>query len=201
MELDPAKKRNEFTCQQARLQPTTEDSDYETQRRRHSRDHCNDGWRTAIPRGDLESAVSESWRRAHDCSRGQDISPGLDEVLAPFAKDPKRFEVASTERCGRLARYARGGEAASKTEWVAFCDGDDVWCKGKTSAQRAFAEKNNAVLSAADHYLTDEKGAHTSRGFGEVFAHDLLLVRAYDVMRKYPFRKDEMQGGRSPLVV
>jgi glycosyltransferase involved in cell wall biosynthesis len=71
--------------------------------------------------------------------------------------------------------------------WVAYCDGDDVWCKGKTRIQRAFASKTGSDCVGADHCLIDEQG-HT-RAFA--LAQHLPMPSSWmvrtEIMRQYPF--------------
>lgn len=42
--------------------------------------------------------------------------------------------------------------------WVAYCDGDDVWCSGKTLSQLNYAKARGCDFVGADHYLMNENG-------------------------------------------
>ena len=70
--------------------------------------------------------------------------------------------------------------------WVAYCDGDDVWCKGKTLIQRGFADKTGSDFVGVDHYLMDEEG--NVRAFAlarNIPMPSAWMVRA-EIMRKIP---------------
>jgi hypothetical protein len=72
--------------------------------------------------------------------------------------------------------------------WVAYCDGDDVWCAGKIQAQRAWAEMTNSDLVGCDHYLINEKGKIRLFAFARhVPLPSSWLVRT-EIMKRYPFR-------------
>jgi glycosyltransferase involved in cell wall biosynthesis len=115
----------------------------------------------------------------------------VDEVLASASKNPrvKIFRIP-IENPG-TARNA--GVKHVETEWVAFCDGDDVWSKGKTEAQRDFADKNGAVFVGADHYLTDEKGHIRAVAMAKYLPMTSSWLVRTDVMRKYPFRDELLE--------
>ena len=138
----------------------------------------------------VESAVSDPGI-ARVIVRVADHLTWLDEVLAPFAKNPKVQILKLPIMNPGTARNE--GVKLVETEWVAFCDGDDVWCKGKTAAQRAFAEKNNAVFVGADHYLTDEKGRIRAVALAKYLPMTSSWFVRTDVMRKYPFRDELLE--------
>ena len=76
--------------------------------------------------------------------------------------------------------------------WVAYCDGDDVWCAEKTRIQRAIAKETGCDFVGADHYLADEE--MTVRAFAlarHIPMTSSWLVKA-DVMRKHPFIDSSM---------
>ncbi len=73
--------------------------------------------------------------------------------------------------------------------WVAFCDGDDIWCKGKIKLQRSCANKTGCDFVGADHYLTDEAGK--IRAFALARYMPMLsswMVRT-EVMKQFPFNE------------
>ena len=72
--------------------------------------------------------------------------------------------------------------------WLAYCDGDDVWCKGKI-LQRKYADTTGCDFVGADHYLTDETG--NIRAFALARYMPMLsswMVRT-EVMKQYPFNE------------
>jgi hypothetical protein len=73
--------------------------------------------------------------------------------------------------------------------WIAYCDGDDVWCKGKIRAQRILADKTNADLVGTGHYLTDEAGNIRAYGLSIFIPMPSSWLVRTDVMKKYPFNE------------
>lgn len=71
--------------------------------------------------------------------------------------------------------------------WVAFCDGDDVWCPGKVGRQLAVARRVGADIVGADHCLTDEQG----RVRAVALARHLPMTSSWlvrtELMRAHPF--------------
>jgi len=115
----------------------------------------------------------------------------VDEVLAAVAKNPKvKIFRIPIENPGTARN--RGVDEV-KTEWVAFCDGDDVWCLGKTEAQRDFADQHGAVFIGADHYLTDEEGRIRAVAMAKYLPMTSSWLVRTDVMRKYPFRDELLE--------
>ena len=117
----------------------------------------------------------------------QDSNSWIDEVLAVVGTD-SRLQVI---RMPLAPPGAVRNEAVKhvKTEWLAFCDGDDVWCKGKTLAQRAYALENNCDFVGSDHYLTDEPGRIRAIAMAEYLPMtSSWLVRAR-IMREHPFKE------------
>lgn len=86
----------------------------------------------------------------------EDQNTWIEEVLGSLAHDSRveiiRLPLALPPTVRNQAlKYVQ-------LPWIAFCDGDDVWCKGKTLKQRAYAEETGSDFVGADHYLTDEAG-------------------------------------------
>ncbi len=75
-----------------------------------------------------------------------------------------------------------------ETEWIAFCDGDDVWCKGKTAIQRAYAAEHNADFVASDHFLTDEAGRIRAVALAKYLPMLSTWMIRTSVMQQYPFK-------------
>ena len=78
-----------------------------------------------------------------------------------------------------------------KMTWVAYCDGDDVWCAGKTLAQLACANTTKSDFVGADHYLINEK----SKVCAVAFARNLPMTSSWlvrtEIMKQYPFDASE----------
>ena len=109
----------------------------------------------------------------------------VDEVLSSFAKDP-RVEIVRLPMA-KPGTVRNEGVKRVRTEWVAFCDGDDVWCKGKTLRQLEFALEQNCDFVGSDHYLTDAAGRIRAVALAKYIPMpSSWLVRA-SVMRKHQF--------------
>ena len=71
--------------------------------------------------------------------------------------------------------------------WVAYCDGDDVWCKGKTLAQRNYANVTGCDFVGADHFLIDESGAVKAVAMARYSPMPSSWMVRTEVMRQHPF--------------
>jgi glycosyltransferase involved in cell wall biosynthesis len=109
----------------------------------------------------------------------------IDTEIGSLITDPRLHVV-------RLPLMPPGGarnEALNHVQkpWVAYCDGDDVWCEGKTLIQRTFASQTGCDFVGADHYLIDEEGK--IRAFA--LARNLPMTSSWmvrtEIMRQYPF--------------
>jgi len=78
-----------------------------------------------------------------------------------------------------------------ETEWIAFCDGDDVWCKGKTAVQLAHAKAKGADFVGGDHYLTDEAGRIRAVALAKYLPMPSSWLVRTRVMQEYPFRGEK----------
>jgi hypothetical protein len=74
------------------------------------------------------------------------------------------------------------------TDWIAFCDGDDVWCKGKTAIQLAHAAAHNTDFVAGDHYLTDEQGRVRAVALAKYLPMTSTWMVRTAIMQRHPFR-------------
>lgn len=109
----------------------------------------------------------------------------LDAAIGVCMKDP-RLDVIRLPLMPQGAVRNKALDYVQKP-WVAYCDGDDVWCKGKTVAQRDCANKTGFDFVGGDHYLIDEED--NIRAFAlarNIPMPSSWMVRA-DIMRKYPF--------------
>jgi len=83
--------------------------------------------------------------------------------------------------------------------WVAYCDGDDVWCQGKTLIQLNYAKTTGCDFVGADHYLTNEKGE--IRAFSPTRYTPMTsswMVKT-EVMRQHPFIEDPYSVSREEI--
>lgn len=109
----------------------------------------------------------------------------IDEVLGPLIKDFRldilRLPLALPPVVRNQAlEYVR-------LPWIAYCDGDDVWCPGKTYKQRAYAEATGSDFVGADHYLTDEAGRIRAVAQARNIPMPSSWLVKTNIMRQYPF--------------
>lgn len=73
--------------------------------------------------------------------------------------------------------------------WVAYCDGDDIWCKDKTAIQRRLAEATGSDFVGADNFLINEQGKVCGFAFSRNIPMPSSWLVRTEVMRKYPFNE------------
>jgi glycosyltransferase involved in cell wall biosynthesis len=78
--------------------------------------------------------------------------------------------------------------------WVAYCDGDDVWCKGKTFIQRDFANKTGCDFVGVDHYLTDDEDNIRAFALARYMPMTSSWMVRTEIMKQYPFDEELRQG-------
>lgn len=71
--------------------------------------------------------------------------------------------------------------------WVAYCDGDDVWCRGKTLTQLNYAKVTGSDFVGADHYLTNDKGKICALSPARYLPMPSSWMVRTEVMRQHPF--------------
>ncbi|MGR6967527.1 glycosyltransferase family 2 protein [Geodermatophilus sp. URMC 61] len=99
----------------------------------------------------------------------QDVEAGLDVVVVHDRATPdrsleelgsgdRRVRVVANDRTPGLAGARNTGVLALDTEWVAFCDDDDVWTPGKLRAQldRAARHPEADVVTTAICVVYDD---------------------------------------------
>ncbi len=79
--------------------------------------------------------------------------------------------------------------------WVAYCDGDDVWCKGKTLIQKAcFMNLADCDFVGADHYLTNDSGKIRAFATARYLPMPSSWMVKTEVMRRHPFNESIYEG-------
>ncbi len=86
------------------------------------------------------------------------------------------------------------GVEAAKYEWIAFCDGDDVWKEGKTETQLSYAEQYEAQFVGADHVLIDEAGKMKAYAMAKYIPMPSSWLVLTEVMQKFPFDEKVVTG-------
>lgn len=122
----------------------------------------------------------------------EDRNTWIDEVLGSLADDSRleiiRLPLAIPPTVRNQAlKYVR-------LPWIAFCDGDDVWCQGKTQKQRAYAESTGSDFVGADHYLTDEAGRVRAVAQARTLPMPSSWLVRTDIMKQYPFDESVQVG-------
>lgn len=78
--------------------------------------------------------------------------------------------------------------------WVAFCDGDDVWCSNKTLKQRQYAAETMADFVGSGHYLTDEQGNIRAVGTARFIPMPSSWLVRTAVLRSFLFDENRAQS-------
>jgi glycosyltransferase involved in cell wall biosynthesis len=102
-----------------------------------------------------------------------------DPTLAELSSADRRVRVVSNERTPGLAGARNTGILALDTEWVAFCDDDDVWLPGKLRAQldRSRLHPEADVLTTAISVLYEGGEVPRLAGKDTISHADLLRSR------------------------
>jgi glycosyltransferase involved in cell wall biosynthesis len=79
-------------------------------------------------------------------------------------------------------------------EWVAFCDGDDVWYPNKTIAQLEFALLTKADLVGSGHLLINEKGSAFAYGLARYIPMPSSWLVRTESVRQNPFLNNTYSG-------
>lgn len=109
----------------------------------------------------------------------------VDATLGTLKDDP-RLEIVRIPMSFSGEARNKGLEPV-RLPWVAYCDGDDVWCKGKTFEQRAWANKTNSDFVGADHYLMSEEDKICAFAFARNIPMTSSWMVRTEVMRQHPF--------------
>lgn len=80
-------------------------------------------------------------------------------IIEEFAKEDNRIKVINLAENSGAAVARNTGIAASKGQYIAFVDSDDVWDNDKLIRQIAFMQKGGIAFSYTDFRLVDEQGS------------------------------------------
>jgi hypothetical protein len=78
--------------------------------------------------------------------------------------------------------------------FTAYCDGDDVWCNGKTLIQRAFFKNSDCEFVGCDHYIINEKSSICAFGLGHYISMPSSWMAYTKILRQYPFDESMAYG-------
>ncbi|NMF60550.1 glycosyltransferase [Pseudanabaena yagii] len=109
----------------------------------------------------------------------------IDATLNSLVSDP-RLEVI---RLPLVPLGAVRNKALNhvRMPWVAYCDGDDVWCNGKTLIQLNHAKATGCDFVGADHYLTNEKGEIRALAPARYIPMPSSWMVKTEIMKQHPF--------------
>jgi Glycosyl transferase family 2 len=116
----------------------------------------------------------------------------IDASLRDFLADPRltviRIPLAPAGAVrNRALTYVR-------LPWIAYYDGDDIWCKGKILTQCHYANETGCDLVGADHYLTNENGRIRAVSLiHQIPMPSTWMVRT-EVMRQHLFNETYLTG-------
>lgn len=116
----------------------------------------------------------------------------IDTMIGCLVKDP-RLEII---RIPIVPPGAARNQALNyvKMPWVVYCDGDDVWHKGKTLIQRTYANTRGCDFIGSDHCLIDEEGRVGAFALARYLPMTSSWMVRTEIMRKYPFNESLYQG-------
>lgn len=102
-----------------------------------------------------------------------------DPSLEELGRDGRRVRVVANSRTPGLAGARNTGILALDTDWVAFCDDDDVWAPGKLAAQLARVRTAPAAVMVTTAITVVFEGAEIDRlaGKDRILHADLLRSR------------------------
>ena len=107
-------------------------------------------------------------------------------TLGTLAQDP-RLEIVQMSMAFLGAVRNQALEYV-KLPWVAYCDGDDIWCRDKTRNQRLWADATKSDFVGADHYLVNEKGRVCAFALAQNIPMPSSWLVRTEVMKQYPFQ-------------
>ena len=81
-----------------------------------------------------------------------------------------------------------------KLPWVAYCDGDDVWCAGKTTRQLRFATLHQSDFVGADHWLVDEDGVIRASALAHIIPMPSSWLVKTEILRMHLFNPSSIVG-------
>lgn len=154
-----------------------------------ARPPTSEGWPSVgvvVPTHDRPAMLRETLRAILE----QDVPIGLDVVvvfdrsapdhsLTELSTAERRVRVLTNTRTPGLAGNRNTGILALQTEWVAFCDDDDVWARGKLRAQLERVRRHPTADVITTGIRVVYRGSESDRlaGLDEVHHDDLLRSR------------------------
>lgn len=143
-------------------------------------------------------------RRAIEAARGQDYPGAISVIVVYDRAEPdltlvtggdRPVEVIVNSRTPGLAGARNTGILRAQSEWIAFCDDDDVWRPGKLRAQVAAATADAHLVTTAISVRYEGRStprlAHTSS-----VTHEMLIRSRMSMLHSstFLFRRSSLLG-------
>jgi hypothetical protein len=112
--------------------------------------------------------------------------------IGDFCQDP-RLQIIRLPMMPPGAVRNRAASYVNK-DWIAYCDGDDLWCPGKLQAQLRLALETHCDFIGADHYLVNERGRTRAFALARYIPMPSAWLVRTEVMRFHPFNETLYQG-------
>lgn len=122
----------------------------------------------------------------------EERSAWAETTIAPF-RDDDRLRVLPLPMM-LLGAVRNRALALVEHPWIAYCDGDDLWCRGKTMTQRAIAARGNCAFVGADHCLIDEADRRRAVALARYIPMPSSWLVKTEVMERYPFSESLVRG-------
>jgi Glycosyltransferase like family 2 len=117
----------------------------------------------------------------------------IDSILQESIFRDRRLEILRLPM-GRPGATRNQAIRHVRLPWVAYCDGDDVWCPGKIQIQRAALDASGSDFIGADHYLTDEAGTIRAFAFANYIPMPSSWLVRTQLMQQHGFDESLAQG-------
>ena len=116
----------------------------------------------------------------------------VNKVLGSFKEDP-RLEIVYMPMAFLGAVRNRALNYVNMP-WIAYCDGDDVWCTDKTFTQRRWADTTKSDFVGADHILINEDSKVCAFALARNIPMPSSWLVRTAIMKQYPFQDSLLSG-------
>lgn len=152
----------------------------------------------------LESAINQIYKDieiivVNDCS-----PDGCESIIQEYIKKDKRIRYFKNETNLGVAESRNKGVCASKGEYIAFLDSDDVWSLDKIEKQIKHLLQNNGYFCYTSYQLIDESGHDLKKVyavpesvdykrllFSNVINSSTAVIKR-DILIQHPMKHDEI---------
>lgn len=150
----------------------------------------------------IESALKQTFQDFElliidDCS-----TDGTADIIKRYAAQDARIVYMKNPQNQGVARTRNVGIAASRGEYIALLDSDDLWTQDKLEKQLAMAKATDADILYCSYGFIDEAGQEIKKPFivpertdfrkmlsSSVISCSTALIRA-ELLKKHPFKPE-----------